>query len=558
MKGSDVRLRILRRYSKFFVFLSDYLLALPLVLVFCLSLLILIGYTDAKGIASFVNTFQAKQKLESRRYVDAWQHLTYVYPQGEELVDVLVAGQTDSSLRELSFDEILKKLPKWLGNSYRYEMAFVTSIAQIYKKGGVAGSIEQKLVSLKNRLQEIYPQLAWHISDPQADAHFLLAARVYRKMTTGHLERKKNDLQYGVKECMLALSSYLEIKADSRENVDRLQEKINFCSVMLEEFSRRMTSVEWSQLGQCDDLRNMGKRDDAILQLASNEQQYFKEGLSQKKKGGSFFPSLMGFEGGSVSKNCPQPPSWKNLNLIKRANGQRDFTEDFFRDLISGVWIYISLGSVVVFLILLCVCLVPLYLNFKFKNAHPALREVIKMSSRIPNLLTECLPQIFWLFLVSRFIVISTNIWTYTAWLTIIAFTYSPVAIEQFETKIKELRSSRFVDAETVAGKKERTIFWRDIFWRHLLPVFVVQFIFMLSSIVLMEGCMAFLSHVHGGVPSLASLLAQNFTIGTASFGNVNGFVSALSAPFIVVLILMLSMIVTFRNIASRFEEYLG
>jgi len=237
-----------------------------------------------------------------------------------------------------------------------------------------------------------------------------------------------------------------------------------------------------------------------------------------------------------------------NTIFVPLCNTHPEYIEKF----INGGVVYI-LPCFCAITITLCLCIFFASLTFFFQN-HYFISSAI---SRLPNLLLETFPQIFWLYIISFTIDTSNNEY-YIKWYIIIAITYSPIIIDQLNSRINDLREKNFILAETMVGQNRFVIFFRDIVWYYCIDIMVVQSVYLISSIISMEACMAFLMRIS---PDNSSSLGT--LLNTLYFADIENkwtdsflaMITNISTLFWLTLIVIISTIFTLNKIASSLEQ---
>jgi len=230
------------------------------------------------------------------------------------------------------------------------------------------------------------------------------------------------------------------------------------------------------------------------------------------------------------------------------------FTPLFVRNLMLGGRVYVvpALMAIVVTLIF---SLSLVSCRFWLQESSPHLAGLM---SRLPNMMMETLPQIFWLFLISRFVLDASSRSFYFYWLTIIALTYSPILTDQLVARVERMRKQNYILAEKVVGEKRWKTFFRDIVLLQCWDVLVVQVVYLFGNILVMESCMDFLANIFPPEPSIGSLLSilyKELSEGSIMILGLEGFFSRESGPFWVTLILLVSTVLTLRNVAASLEN---
>jgi len=252
-----------------------------------------------------------------------------------------------------------------------------------------------------------------------------------------------------------------------------------------------------------------------------------------------------------------QPSSIENILFQKESEHEKtnkpSFSGRFVRDLIHGVFICLLPPGVLAVIVTLILSLLLVGCRFWLQEHCPRTGKII---SRFPNTMMETLPQIFWLFLISRFLLDSSSPFFYYIWYPVIAMTYSPVVTDQLLARIEKLREQNYILAEKVVGEKKIKTFFRDIIGLQCLDILLVQAVYLFSNMIVMEACMDFLAQISPSSPSLGALLYQLYeedVIHSYPAGIIE-LIGGISGPLWITLILFTSIVLILRNGAAKLE----
>ena len=221
---------------------------------------------------------------------------------------------------------------------------------------------------------------------------------------------------------------------------------------------------------------------------------------------------------------------------------------------IDGGMVYILPCTLAISLtLMLCILFSGIKFFFQDKNLL-----VANTMSRLPNILLETFPQIFWLYLIGRFFLDATTDNYFYIWYFFIAMSYCPMIIDQLNSRIDELRDNNFILAEKMIGANRFKTYFNDIILYNCIDIVIIQSVYLLSNILLTEACMAFLMRISpDNNASLGTLLFDLYKtdILDAWPSSLYDMYSSMSLMLWMTLIVIVSTIVTLKSIASTLEK---
>ena len=494
-------------------------MGVPTFLMIALPILNWSGFFSAKDASIWLNTKMARRDLENRRYFNAERRFYHVYWRIKDIKK----GDLDKRFMSIPEDDIAD----W---QTRRGMAFVSLIVSIFSEEyehsykRIKGLIEA-FSQYYYEKEEYY--LKRHLMDPKGDTRYLMALLSLRV-------GGKDDATNGLKQALLSANFYDIRDAKTPKEKDRLLWKIACLRNIFFDLTsqKEITEDDWKAIGRDPEIRNIKNLENLKILLSLPQLKAIMEGF----KSGLPIPIRKRLDGTKINRYRPKS----------------DIEADFVMKIYSAFWLYIWAGLPISLLIIVLVLFV-LFISFMLKDRGPKLRLFGNFIERFPSIVNECLPQILWLFLISRVLILAEDPKYYYIWLFTIAFTFSPTIIEQLGSKITLLRSSGFIQAEIVAGENSFIIFWRDIVWKYCFPLLMTHSIYLLTSIISMESCMVFLAKVEGRTSSLAVMFLDYYQ--PARFEeNIRGFFESLPIQFWLLFVVILSVVITLRNLGKRIE----
>jgi ABC-type dipeptide/oligopeptide/nickel transport system permease subunit len=242
------------------------------------------------------------------------------------------------------------------------------------------------------------------------------------------------------------------------------------------------------------------------------------------------------------------------------AFGFKDIFQSFTKqsDLVTkftnGGMVYILPCATAISLTII-ICIFFSGIKYVFQDKHMLLANTV---SRLPNILLETFPQIFWLYLIGRFFLDASTHYYFYIWYFFIALSYCPMVIDQLNSRLDELREQNFILAEKMIGENRFNTFFNDIILYNCIDIIIIQSVYLLSNILLTESCMAFLMRISpDNNASLGTLLYDLYKIDIlkTSHSTIKEMFSSMSPMLWITLIVIVSTIITLKSIASTLEK---